>query len=388
MMLGLLMARAGLDVTVLEMHKDFDRDFRGDTVHASTLEVLDQIGLADRVLELPHSKMRSITLTTPSRTLEVARLDRLPSRFPYVAVMPQVRFLEFLCEVAEGYPNFRCLRGAAVQSLLEENSQIRGVTLQREGKEETLEASLTVAADGRFSRCRKLSGLSATASSPPMDVCWLRLPRTEKDGYDSGGFFIGAGRMLVCLPRPDAWQIGYVFPKGDFAKVKEQGLEAFRNTFQEVAPWLGERVNTIDDWSKVHLLCVRADCLQRWYKPGLLLIGDAAHVMSPVGGVGINMAIGDAVEAANVLAQPTHPLLQEGPVSERALADVQRRRMRATRTTQTLQRRIQDTLVRRALAGKEFDLPAPVKIILATPVLRQLPLRIFGLGWPQSRLEI
>ncbi len=388
MILGLLMARVGLNVTVLERHKDFDRDFRGDTVHASTLELLDQIGLAERVLELPHAKMRSMTLTTPKRTLELARFDRLPSRFPYVAIMPQASFLEFLCEVAESYSNFRCIRGANVRSLVEEDGSTCGVVVRADSGETTFRASLTVAADGRFSRLRKVAGLTAKTTAPPMDVAWFRVPRFAADGYDTGGLFIGGGRMLVCLPRPQTWQIGYVFPKGDFRSLKDQGLPTFRNSLKETAPWLGDRVESITKWADVHLLSVSADCLTRWYKPGLLLIGDAAHVMSPVGGVGINMAISDAVETANVLAQPGDPLLRAGPPPESALAEVQKRRTMATRITQGFQSRVQNTLVKRAIAEKDFDLPGPVKMIMATPGLRQLPLRVVGLGLPQTRLSL
>ncbi|MEZ5557699.1 MAG: FAD-dependent oxidoreductase [Pseudomonadales bacterium] len=388
MMLGLLMARVGLEVRVLEMHQDFERDFRGDTVHASTLELLDQIGLADRLLALPHARLRHMALHTPTRTIEVADFSRLPSRFPFVAVMPQARFLEFLCAEAERYPGFRCIRGAAVQDLLREDGVVRGVSMHHEGRLQPLRAALTVAADGRFSRIRKLSGLAAERSAPPMDVCWLRLPRRSSDGHDTGAFFVGGGRMLVCLPRAQSWQIGYVFPKGDFAQLRAQGLSALHAAVAETAPWLADRVRSVAAWSDVHLLSVRADCLSRWHRDGLLLIGDAAHVMSPVGGVGINVAIGDAVAAANVLAQPEAALLQRGKPPESALQRIQSRRLRAVRLTQAVQSAIQRTLVKRALSGRPFDLPAPLKLLLATPGLRQLPVRIFALGIPRERLVL
>ncbi len=386
MMLGFLLARAGLEVTVLEAQPDFERDFRGDTVHASTLEVLDQIGLADRLLELPHARMCSVSLHTPERTIEVARLDRLRSRFPFVAIMPQSAFLEFLCREAERYAGFRCLRGAAVRSLIEEDGRVAGVVARSAGVDVSLRASLTVAADGRFSRLRKLGGFTARSVAPPMDVCWLRVPRESGDGHETGAFFVGGGRFLVCIPRAASWQIGYVFPKGDFQSLRARGLDAFHAGVRETAPWLGERIEHVRDWADVHLLAVAADCVERWYRPGLLLIGDAAHVMSPVGGVGINMAIADAVEAANVLAAPGAPALAEGPPGEALLGRIQRRRLPATRITQGLQGGIQATLVRRAIDGRPFDLPLPVKIVTAIPGLRQLPIRIFSLGLPRARL--
>ena len=387
MMLALLLARTGHRVTLLEAQQDLDRDFRGDTVHAGTLEVLDQIGLADAALQLPHAKMRSVTLYTPERRIEVAHFDRLNTRFPFVAVMPQAAFLEWVCAQAHAYPNFSCLRGAAAQALLEDSGHIRGVRFKHQGADQEIHATLTVAADGRFSRLRKLAGLTARGSAPPMDVCWLRLPRFERDGHDTGGFFIGHGRMLVCIPRSDQWQIGYVFPKGDFAALKEQGIDALRRAMADTAPWLADRVDAIRDWSDLHLLTVQADCLDRWHRPGFLAIGDAAHVMSPVGGVGINMAISDAVAATNVLADPDQLPLRRGSLTDAHLAEIQRQRMRATRITQTVQARIQDTIVRRAISNRPFELPSPVRLILATPGLRNLAARLFALGVPRTRLS-
>jgi 2-polyprenyl-6-methoxyphenol hydroxylase-like FAD-dependent oxidoreductase len=365
MFLALLLARRGVTVTVLELHRDLDRDFRGDTVHASTLEVLDQIGLADRLLALPHAKMRQVTLHTAARTLELVDFSRLKTRFPYVMVMPQVVFLNYLHEQAKSYPGFRCVLGA-------------------QGEEHELRADLVIAADGRFSRLRKLAGLEAESLSPPMDVCWFRLPREASDGHEAGGFFVGQGRMLIALPRSDEWQIGYVFPKGDFKTLRESGIQAFRDSIAATAPWLAGRTDVIHGWERVHLLTVSSDRLPTWHRPGLLCIGDAAHVMSPVGGVGINAAIGDAVEAANVL---TRPLLDAVAPGEAALAEVQRRREVPTRIIQGLQARIQDTVVSRALRDEEFHLPLPARLILATPGLRNLPPRIFAQGIKPLRLE-
>jgi 2-polyprenyl-6-methoxyphenol hydroxylase-like FAD-dependent oxidoreductase len=387
MMLGLLMARAGLEVRLLEVHGDFERDFRGDTVHASTLEILEQLGLAERALQIPHAKLRHIALNTQRGAIQIGQLDRLPSKYNYIAVMPQASLLEMLCAEAEKHPNFQCWRQTGVTDLLSEGGAVRGVRYKRDGDEQTLRASLTVAADGRFSRIRRLSGLPVHSEAPPMDVCWFRLERRETDGHETGGFFVGNGRMLVCIPRVGEWQIGYVFPKGDFGEIRKQGLPAFRAGILQTARWLGERIERIQDWDQLHLLQVKGDCLEQWHKPGLLLIGDAAHVMTPVGGVGINMAIGDAVEAANVLAQGQDPLLKHGAPPDTALAEIQKRRMRATKITQAVQNRIQQVLVARAVSDQEFDLPAPVKLLLKIPGLRQLPLRVMALGFPQAKLE-
>jgi 2-polyprenyl-6-methoxyphenol hydroxylase-like FAD-dependent oxidoreductase len=388
MILGLLLARVGLTVTVLESQPDFDRDFRGDTIHASTLEMLDQISLAERVLEIPHAKLRQMSINAGADTYTLADFGRLPSRFPYIAIMPQEAFLSFLCAEAEHYPGFRCLTGAAVIGLTKADERITGVSYRHKGEELEMPADLVVAADGRFSRIRKLAEVTATERAAPMDVCWFRLPRQAGDGHESGGFFVGMGRLLICIPRSDEWQIGYVFPKGDFGDLRHRGIEAFRESIAETAPWLGDRLETIADFSNVHLLNVKADCLEQWHRPGLLFIGDAAHVMSPVGGVGINAAISDAVEAANVLAHPDQPLLASGPPDDAALAEIQRRRTRPTRVIQTVQARIQHLLVERALAEKAFEIPLPVRIILSIPGLRQLPIRIFALGVSRTRLQL
>ena len=345
---SLLLARRGVDVTLLEMHKDFDRDFRGDTVHASTLGVLDQIGLADPLLELPHAKMRSVTLHTPGRDIPMVDFSRLKTRFPYVVIMPQHAFLEFLTERARRYPNFHLLLGAQVTDVLRYHKRTVGVQFVQERRSGELRAPLTVACDGRFSRMRKILRIEAIEQSPPMDVAWLRLPRRPEDGFEEGVFYIGHGHMLVMLNRPDAWQIGYVLPKGDFAQAKSQGLDAFRQSIADLAPWLADRTSALADWSDVHLLSVKSDRLARWHYPGMIFIGDAAHVMSPVFGVGINCAIADAVELVNIATDA----LLDGRVPQRILAQVQRRRERPTRIVQRMQGAAQERVVRRALAGR------------------------------------
>lgn len=388
MVLALLLARTGLTVTILESQPDFDRDFRGDTLHASTLEVLEQIGLAEQALSIPHGTLRQLSVHTGSSHYVLADFSRLRSRYPYIAIMPQADFLEFLCAEAERYPGFRCLRSAPVTGLIEDDGRVSGVRYQTHGAEHSLRAGLVVAADGRFSRLRRMAGMTAQPRAAPMDVCWFRLPRRAADGHDAGGFFIGGGRMLITIPRAENWQVGYVFPKGDFGELRAAGLDAFRSAVATSAPWLADRVAGIADFADVHLLNVKADCLDSWHRPGLLFIGDAAHVMSPVGGVGINAAIADAVEAANVLAHPDHPVLADGPPVPALLAEIQRRRQRATRIIQAVQSRIQAVLVARALRDEPFELPKSLRVLLAIPGIRQLPIRVFALGVTRTRLEL
>jgi len=389
MILGLLLARVGLTVTVLESQPDFDRDFRGDTLHASTLEMLEQIGLADRVLEIPHAKLKEMSLNAGERSFRVADFSRLPSRYPYIAIMSQADFLELLLEEACRYPGFRCLTSAAVVDLERMGDRVTGVHYRHGGDQFQLRANLVVAADGRFSRLRKLTGLTAEERAAPMDVCWFRLPRREEDGFEAGGFFIGHGRMLICIPRVAEWQIGYVFPKGDFHLVRDRGMDAFKADIASTVPWLADRSAMLEDFDHIHLLNVKADCLPVWHSNGLLLIGDAAHVMSPVGGVGINAAISDAVEAANVLAyEGNSPLLAAGPPAESVLAKIQRRRAWPTRIIQAVQSRVQSLLVERALSAEAFEIPAPARILFQTPGIRQLPIRIFALGVSRTRLSV
>ncbi len=380
---ALLLARRGVEVTLLEMHKDFDRDFRGDTVHASTLDVLDQIGLAEPLHALPHAKLHNLILHTSSRAIPMIDFGRLKTRYPYVMIMPQSDFLEFLTNHARGYPAFHLRLGAQVVDVLRDGDITRGVRFKQDGEEFELRAPLTVACDGRFSRIRKILQLEASGQAPPMDVAWLRLPRSAEDGFEAGAIYIGGGHMLVLLARSDAWQIGYVLPKGDFHSVKDQGLDAFRRSIDVLVPWLATRTSAITEWSDLHLLSVKSDRLERWYQSGLILIGDAAHVMSPVFGVGINCAIADAVELVNVV---TDDLLR-GAVPEAALAEVQRRRERPTRIIQRMQGVVQHQIVRRALAGVEFDLPWIAKVALRIPVLRDVPARIVAMGLTPLRLE-
>ena len=300
--LALLLARQGIPVMLLELHADFDRDFRGDTLHPSILEVLDEIGLADRLLALPHAEVRAATLPSPSGPIEVVNLGVLKTRFPFIAMMPQSRFLDFITAEAGRYPNFTLVFGANVQELIDEGDMVRGVRYQgREGWHE-VRALLTVGADGRFSKLRKLASFEAVTTSPPMDVLWLRVSkRPEEVGGIMGRF--GSGALLVELDRGAQWQLGYIIRKGSFKQLQAAGIDALRRSIAEIAPDLADRVHEVKDWKDVSLLSVASDRLKRWWKPGLLLIGDAAHVMSPAGGNGINYAIMDAVATANILTE-------------------------------------------------------------------------------------
>jgi len=382
-MLSLLLARAGVPVTLLEAQRDFDRDFRGDTVHPATLEVLEQIGLAERVHELPHVKARSFRFVSATTVDTAAVFSRLPTKFPYIMIMPQARFLDFLAAEAARYPHFRLITGAHVDELIEENGSIVGVGYRQGNDRGAMRALLTVAADGRFSRLRKLAGMEPEPQTLPMEVLWFRLPRRAGDRYDEAAIAVGIRQGIAVLARTEEWQLGYIGPQGRYREIKSQGIEAFRRSVAEVLPWLADRVELLRDWSDVSLLSVQGNRLARWHRPGLLFIGDAAHVMSPVGGVGINCAIADAVEAVNVLAEP----LRAGRVDELELAEVQRRREGVTRTIQNFQARVQRGMVAAFEAGRAFRLPLPVRLLMRIPFLRDIPPRITAFGVRRVRLE-
>jgi 2-polyprenyl-6-methoxyphenol hydroxylase-like FAD-dependent oxidoreductase len=384
-MLALLLARRGVPVILLEAHKDFDRDFRGDTIHPSTLDVLDQIGLADRLLQIPHGKVERMKAVTPDGDLVMADFSGLKTRFPYIAMLPQAKMLGFLAEEAGRYPGFRLVMGANVQRLVEDDGAIRGVRYRgADGGWHEVRAALTVATDGRFSKVRSLAGLEPIKTAPPMDVVWFRLPHRPGDPRDAGAFYIHGGHFAVVLDRGDEWQVGYVILKGSYAHLREAGVEALRTSLAELVPWLAGRVDELRDWKQVSVLSVESSRLPCWHKPGLLLIGDAAHVMSPVGGVGINYAVQDAVEAANLLAGP----LKRGRVSEGDLAAVQRVRERPTRVIQAVQGFLQRTIAGPALeTNKPFRLPLALRIVQRLPILRGLPGRMIAYGIRRVRVE-
>ncbi len=379
-MLALLLARGGVPVTLLEMHKDFDRDFRGDTVHPAILEVLDQIGLADKLLEIPHSKVTGPTLQFANGPFRPFNLGRLKTRFPYIAMIPQVRFLEFITREAAKYPEFKLVMHAQVQHLIKENGAVAGVRyLGDDGADRELRASLTVGTDGRFSIVRRLAGFEPIKTAPPMDVLWFRLPKLPGEPEVTGGAFggIGGGRIFIVLERNDHWQAGLVFPKGQYQAVRAQGVEAIRKSMVETEPRFAKHAETLTDWRQFTLLSVESSRCPLWHKPGVLVIGDAAHVMSPVGGVGINYAVQDAVVAANVLTGP----LKSGTLSEAQLAEVQRQREWPTRVIQRMQSTMQDRLMVRALQSKRpANVPWLFKLLFKIPILRDIPSRLIAFG--------
>jgi len=370
--LALLLARQGIPVMLLEAHRDFDRDFRGDTIHPSVMEIMEELGFSDRLLQLPHAKMRQIRIQTPQDTVTLADFSHLKTRYPYITMLPQVKFLEFITQEAQKYPNFQLVMGANVQELIEENGVIQGVRYRGGGGWHEIRAILTVGADGRHSRLRQLGNFESIETSPPMDVLWFRLPRHPEE-FEGGMGRFGAGHIVAMLDRGDEWQIAYVIPKGGYQQLRAAGLEELKKSVVEVVPELGERVNNLQDWSQIAFLSVESSRVKRWYLPGLLLIGDAAHVMSPVGGVGINYAIQDAVVTANVLSQPLH----NKQIELSDLAKVQRRRELPTRIIQAFQTFIQKQVFAPILASNRTFQPP---VLLRLPILRDIPARLIALG--------
>ena len=382
--LALLLARRGVPVALLEARDDFDRAFRGDTVHPSTLEMLDDLGLADPLLARDHARMRRMTLQSGGTTAVLADFTRLRSRFPYIAMIPQVEFLDFIVGEARNHGCFELRLGARVTDLIVEGGAVRGVRYRDGESEQDLRASLTVAADGRASRVRQLAGFVPRRNAATMDVMWLVLPRRgDERAADMTGFRIGRGRLVVVLARAREWQLGYTVLKGSSWAVREAGLDALRAELAALLPELADRMDAIRDWQDVHFLSVESSRIPTWHRDGLLAIGDAAHVMSPIGGVGINYAIQDAVAAANLLAEP----LLAGNLTDAHLAAVQRRRQLPTRFIQTVQALVQRQLVARALRDAPFRLPWPARILPALPWLRNLPAWLVGWGIRPERVR-
>ncbi|WP_207957210.1 FAD-dependent oxidoreductase [Rubrobacter tropicus] len=386
--LALLLARKGVDVTLLEAHPDFDREFRGDTLHPSVMEIMDQLGLAGRLLERRHSKISTFTIQTDEGPFSPIDLSRLRTKFPYITVMPQTSFLEFIVGEAEKYPNFRLVMGARVRGLVEEDGGVRGVRYEGKDGPREVRAALVVGADGRGSRVRRLAGIEPIKTSPPMDVLWFKLPREPEDQEGIVGRF-GRGHIAVMLDREDYWQAGYVIPKGTFPELRHEGIGELKRQFAGLIPEFADRLAHLTDWREVSLLSVESSRCPTWHKPGLLLIGDAAHVMSPVAGVGINYAIQDAVSAANVLDGPlTESQRRLVALDEKHLAAVQRRRELPTRVIQALQAQIQKNVLAPALgSSRPFSPPLLLKLLPRIPVLRDLPGRLVGFGLWRVRVK-
>jgi 2-polyprenyl-6-methoxyphenol hydroxylase-like FAD-dependent oxidoreductase len=382
--LSLLLARAGVDVTLLEAHPDFDREFRGDTLHPSVMEIMDQLGLADRLLKLRHTEIRSATVQTVAGPFTPLDFSRLNTKYPYITMMPQTSFLEFITAEAKRYRNFRQVMEARVRELVEEDGVIRGVRYEGNDGWHEVRAVLTVGADGRGSRVRRLAGFEPVKTSPPMDVLWFKLPREPDDPEGAMGR-VGRGHIAILLDRFDYWQAGYVIPKGTFPELRHEGIESLRRSFAELIPEFADRLERLEDWKQVSLLSVESSRCPRWYRPGLSLIGDAAHVMSPVGGVGINYAIQDAVVAANVLAGPLKDSqAQLKDLDTKYLAAVQWRRELPTRFIQTLQTQIQRRVLASVLRSEQpLAPPGWLRLLIRVPLVRSVPARIVGFGlWP------
>jgi 2-polyprenyl-6-methoxyphenol hydroxylase-like FAD-dependent oxidoreductase len=376
MMAGALLARAGVRVIVLEKHGDFLRDFRGDTVHPSTMDVLAELGWLDAFLERPHQELSRIRAHVGRDELTLVDFTRVPAQRRFVAFMPQWDFLDFLAERARVFPGFDLRMKAEATALVEERGRVVGVRGRREGAPFTIEADLVLGTDGRDSILRDQSGLRVRDLGAPIDVLWFRLPRRAEDPAQSLGW-LTRGRFLVLLDRGDYWQIAMVIEKGSFDAVKARGIEAFRAAIAVTAPFLEDRVDALASFDDVKLLSVKVDRLERWWRRGLLFLGDAAHAMSPIGGVGINLAVQDAVAAANLLAKP----LLRGAVSSADLARVQRRRTLPTRATQAMQVAIQERVIRPVLQSDGPVRASPVlRALDRFPVLQRIPARLVGVG--------
>jgi 2-polyprenyl-6-methoxyphenol hydroxylase-like FAD-dependent oxidoreductase len=384
MMLGFLLARAGVDVVVLEKHADFLRDFRGDTIHPSTLEVMHELGLLDSLLKLPHQKAPQLNGKFGDLELTIADFSHLPVRCPYIAFMPQWDFLNFLAEQARRYPSFRLMMSAEVTGLIEDGGRITGVKAETAGGSMEIRADLVVGADGRHSAVRAAAGFHVEEFGAPMDVLWFRMSRWKGDPENSVGRF-EAGRIFVMLNRGDYWQCGYVIPKGGMAEIQAKGLQEFQKSVATIAPFTADRVREIQDWQAVKLLTVKVDRLTKWFRPGLLCIGDAAHAMSPVGGVGINLAIQDAVAVGNLLAES----LRRRALTTEDLARVQQRREWPTRVTQRMQLFMQERVIRRVLGSTQaLNPPLVIRLLARFPILRRIPARMIGMGVRPEHIRI
>jgi 2-polyprenyl-6-methoxyphenol hydroxylase-like FAD-dependent oxidoreductase len=384
MMLGFLLARAGVDAIVLEKHADFLRDFRGDTIHPSTLEIMHELGLLDEFLKLPHERVYELSAQIGTAQLKLAEFRNLPVRCPFIAFMPQWDFLNFLADSARRYPTFRLLMEAEVTELVNASAPAAAVRVKTAKGTIDVTADLVVGADGRNSIIREKAGLAVQEIGAPMDVLWFRLPRKPGDPAQTMGRF-DTGRIFININRGEHWQCGYVIAKGQFQEIRGQGLALFREKIAELAPYAKGRMDELNSWDDLKLLTVRVDRLSQWFRPGLLCIGDAAHAMSPIGGVGINLAVQDAVAAANVLAQP----LSEGRITAKALAQIQKRRGYPTRVTQWLQVGLQRRVIARVL-GQTGPVKPPLllQLIAAIPLLRRIPARIIGLGIRPEHVEV
>ena len=387
MMLGLLLARSGVTVRVLEKHADFFRDFRGDTVHPSTLEILDELGILDEFLKVPHQEVRQLSGQIGDTSLTLADFTHMPTRAKFIAFMPQWDFLNFLAERARVYSAFALQMETEVIGLCFDGDRVNGVRAKTPTGISEIHADLVVGADGRSSTVRQAAGLHSIDFGAPMDVLWMRLPREETDPAQLLGR-IDYGQIFVLIGRGKYWQAGLVVPKGAYDEIRERGLPALRDDIRRLAPFLGDRVNALRSWDDIKLLTVQVDRLEKWYRDGCICIGDAAHAMSPVGGVGINLAIQDAVAAANFLV-PAFQSSRASPPASRlsapsidVLESIQRKRELPTRMIQRAQVAIQNGIIRRVLGkpGQRMRAPWIIRLMGSSPLLRRIPARLVGLG--------
>src|SRR6266404_375632 len=382
MMLGYLLARAGIDVLVLEKHGDFLRDFRGDTIHPSTLDLLHELGLLQKFLQRPHDEVRQLTGWIGDSRLRIADFTHLPTHCKFIAFMPQWDFLNFFAEEAKRYPSFRLLMNTEATDLLVEDGLVTGVRAKSEQGPLAIRAGLTIAADGRRSIVRQKAGMEIINLGAPMDVLWMRISRAESDPPITLGR-VDAGKILVMLNRRTYWQCALIIPKGAYDELRACGLPPFQAELAHLAPFLRDRVEELADWDQIKLLAVMVDRLKRWWRPGLLCIGDSAHAMSPIGGVGINLAIQDAVAAANILAKP----LQARAADERDLAAVQKRREFPTRATQRMQILIQNNVIKRVLRSSRIQAHWLLRLVDRWPLLQRIPARLVGVGFGPEHVK-
>jgi 2-polyprenyl-6-methoxyphenol hydroxylase-like FAD-dependent oxidoreductase len=379
MMAGFLLARAGVDVVVLEKHGDFLRDFRGDTIHPSTLELMHELGLLDEFLKLPHQKAHALRGQVGRETIEIADFTHLPTECRFIAFMPQWDFLDFIAKHAAALRGFALRRRVEATALIVEGGRIAGVRAQTPEGAVEISADLVIGADGRHSTVRRDAGLAVDELGAPMDVLWFHLSRRPDDPREPLGIF-RSGHILVLIDRGDTWQCGYVIPKGSLDRLRQTGIQAVRDAVGRMAPVVADRTGEIRGWDDLKLLTVTVDRLRRWHRPGLLCIGDAAHAMSPIGGVGINLAIQDAVAAANLLAGP----LRDRRVTDDILRQVQARREFPTRVTQrlqlTIQNRVVSSVLEREPGGDDIAPPLPLRLLGRYPLLRRVAARLLGLG--------
>jgi 2-polyprenyl-6-methoxyphenol hydroxylase-like FAD-dependent oxidoreductase len=383
MMLALLLARMGVDVFVLEKHADFLRDFRGDTIHPSTLELMHELGFLDEFLKRPHQEVRELAGQVGKDTVTIGDFTHLPTHCKFLALMPQWDFLDFIKERASRYPTFHLRMNAEVMDLLEEKGTVVGLRARTPDGSLEVRAPLSVGADGRHSVVRQRANLEVIDLGAPMDVMWMRISRRDSDQEQTLGHF-DKGKIFVMINRESYWQCAFVIPKGEADRIRQRGLPAFRENIVDLAPFLEDRMEELADWKDVSLLTVAIDRLSQWSRPGVLCIGDAAHAMSPIGGVGINLAIQDAVATANLLGAI---VLHKTP-SESDLRAVQQRRSFPTQATQWLQIAIQNNVIRKVLgSSKSFALPWPLKLLRRWPILRRIPARLVGVGFRPEHVK-